>query len=63
MKKYVYGMRLRGFSIGCQPMNGFIERRDSHAENFYDVIVYSRLLTEQELKDYDLTFIGMEEEQ
>ena len=63
MKKYVYGMRLRGFSIGCQPMNGFIERRDSHAENFYDVIVYSRLLTEQDLKDYDLTFIGMEEEQ
>ena len=61
MKKYVYGMRLRGFSIGCQPMDGFIERRDSLAENFYDVIVYSRLLTEKELKDYDLTFIGMEE--
>lgn len=63
MKKYVYGMRLRGFSIGCQPMNGFIERRDSVADNFYDVLVYSRLLTEQELKDYDLTFIGMEEMQ
>jgi len=61
MKKYVYGMRLRGFSLGCQPMDGFIERRDSLAENFYDVIVYSRLLTEKELKDYDLTFIGMEE--
>lgn len=55
MKKYVYGMRLRGFSLGCQPMDGFIERRDSLAENFYDVIVYSRLLTEKELKDYDLT--------
>ena len=63
MKKYVYGMRLRGFSIGCQPMDGFIERRDSVADNFYDIIVYSRLLTEQELKDYDLTFIGMEEMQ
>ncbi len=63
MKKYVYGMRLRGFSLGCQPMDGFIERRDSLAENFYDVIVYSRLLTEKELKDYDLTFIGMEEMQ
>ena len=63
MKKYVYGMRLRGFSLGCQPMYGFIERRDSLTENFYDVIVYSRLLTEKELKDYDLTFIGMEEMQ
>lgn len=49
MKKYVYGMRLRGFSLGCQPMDGFIERRDSLTENFYDVIVYSRLLTEKEL--------------
>lgn len=63
MKKYVYGMRLRGFSLGCQPMDGFIERRDSLTKNFYDVIVYSRLLTEKELKDYDLTFIGMEEMQ
>lgn len=44
-------------------MDGFIERRDSLTENFYDVIVYSRLLTEKELKDYDLTFIGMEEMQ
>lgn len=60
MTKYVYGMRLRGFSIGCQPKEGFIERRDSLAENFYDVIVYSRLLSQQELEDYDLTFIGME---
>lgn len=60
MTKYVYGMRLRGFSIGCQPKEGFIERRDSPAENFYDVIVYSRLLSQQELEDYDLTFIGME---
>ncbi len=63
MKKYVYGMRLRGFSIGCQPMDGFIERRDSPSDSFYDIIVYSRLLTQQELKDYDLTFIGMEEMQ
>lgn len=63
MTKYVYGMRLRGFSIGCQPKEGFVERRDSPAENFYDVIVYSRLLSQQELEDYDLTFIGMEVQQ
>lgn len=63
MKKYVYGMRMRGFSIGCQPKEGFIERRDSPAENFYDIIVYSRLLTEQEVEEYELTFIGIEEEQ
>lgn len=63
MKKYVYGMRMRGFSIGCQPKEGFIERRDSPAKNFYDIIVYSRLLTEQEVEEYELTFIGWEEEQ
>ena len=27
--KYIYGMRMRGFSIGTQPKKGFIERQDS----------------------------------
>lgn len=26
---YEYGMRLRGFSIGCQPMNGLIDWQDT----------------------------------
>lgn len=26
--EHKYGMRLRGFSIGCQPMSGFIRQED-----------------------------------
>lgn len=55
--KYIYGMRLRGFSIGCQPMDGLKERRDDTTGRYHDLIVYDRKLTEQELKEYELDFI------
>lgn len=51
---YRYGMRLRGFSIGCQPRNGFVEREDDTTGRYYDILVYDRELTEQELADYEL---------
>ena len=54
MTEYRYGMRLRGFSIGCQPKDGLIRREDSSDKNYYDVIVYDRKLTEKEMNDYAL---------
>lgn len=56
--KYRYGMRLRGFSIGCQPMNGFEERQDDPSGKYYDILIYSRRLTEQEVQAYELDFLG-----
>ena len=56
--KFVYGMRLRGFSPGCQPKDGFVERRDS--SKYHDEIVYSRHLTDEEVREYELDFIGKE---
>ena len=53
--KYFYGMRLRGFSPGCQPMEGFTRRLDSHSPEFYDIIVYDRALSEDDVKHYSLT--------
>ena len=50
--EFKYGMRLRGFSIGCQPMKGFLRREDS--TKYHDVLAYDRQLTEQEIKDYEL---------
>lgn len=50
--EFRYGMRLRGFSPGCQPMNGFLRREDS--TKHHDVLVYERQLTEQEIADYEL---------
>lgn len=51
---YSYGMRLRGFSIGCQPMEGFAERKDDTTGKYYDILVYSRRLTADELESYEL---------
>jgi hypothetical protein len=53
--KYFYGMRLRGFSPGCQPMDGFIRRLDSHSKNYHDIIVYDKALSEQNVKHFSLT--------
>ena len=52
--EFRYGMRLRGFSIGCQPMDGFICRDDDTTGKYHDILVYDRQLTEQEIEDYEL---------
>ena len=54
---YAYGMRLRGFSPGCQPMNGLVERRDDPSRRYHDVLIYDRQLTEKELNDYEMDFL------
>ena len=53
-KLYTYGMRLRGFSIGCQPMKGLVERRDDLTGKYHDLLVYNRTLTEDEMRRYEL---------
>lgn len=54
---YLYGMRLRGFSIGCQP-SGVVERMDDVSGKYWDIIAYNRKLTDSELAAYDLDYIG-----
>ncbi len=55
---FLYGMRLRGFSPGCQPKDGLVERQDDVTGKYYDILVYNRELTTKELKNYELDFIG-----
>lgn len=59
---FLYGMRLRGFSIGCQPMDGFLNRTDDTSGRYWDVIAYNRPLTDSEIENYDLDYIGEGEE-
>lgn len=61
MKEFVYGMRLRGFSIGCQPKRGLLRREDDTTGKYHDIIVYDRELAQQEIADYELDFIRAEE--
>lgn len=58
VKEFKYGMRLRGFSPGCQPKEGFMERRDDPTGRYYDILVYDRMLTEKELANYELDYLG-----
>lgn len=51
---YKYGMRLRGFSIGCQPKEGFIRREDDQTGRYWDIIIYDRPLTDDETNHYSL---------
>ena len=48
-----YGMRLRGYSPGCQP-KGVVLREDDQSGKYYDIIVYNHRLTEKEVADYEL---------
>lgn len=54
---YEYGMRLRGFAPGCQPMQGLILRCMESRDGYYDCLLYNRKLTDRELRDYEMDFI------
>jgi hypothetical protein len=50
-------MRLRGFSPGCQPKEGFFCYICA-SEKYHSIIAYDRKLTDKELRDYEMDFIG-----
>lgn len=55
--EYKYGMKLRGFSIGCQPMEGLIRAEEDESKKYWNILIYDRELTEKEINDYDLVKI------
>lgn len=56
---YVYGMRLRGFSPGCQPMKGLVGTMEGN-KKYHCVLIYNRELTDEEVRDYELDRIPEE---
>ena len=52
-EKHYYGMRLRGAAPSCQP-DGFDEIKEDPTGKYYNILVYSRKLTEEEERDYEL---------
>lgn len=50
---YRYGMRNRGCAPGCQPKD-FTSFEDDPDGMYHNILVYSRELTEEELKEYEL---------
>lgn len=55
---YAYGMRLRGYSINCQPKIGLVKVLEDMSKRFYNILIYNRRLSEEEIKNYELTYIG-----
>jgi hypothetical protein len=56
---YVYGMRLRGFSPGCQPIGGLDAVMEGN-EKYYNILIYRRELTDEEVRGYELDRIPEE---
>lgn len=55
---YRYGMRLRGFSPGAQPKEGLIGVENDPLDEYHNIIDYTRPLTDQEIKDYELDYLN-----
>jgi len=53
--KYKYGMKHRPFGIGCQPRGVASVVDCNKAEtSYYNIIVYNRELTDQEINSFEL---------
>lgn len=62
---FMYGMRCRPFSIGTFPKEGFDRVVPEHllsdpdlSGRYHDVLVYNRKLSDEELYEYELDYIG-----
>lgn len=67
MRKFFYGMRLRGFSIGTQPERGLVgitehrkivEKLFRVEREYHDILEYFIPLSDKECEEYDLDYIG-----
>ena len=54
LKVYKYGMKRRPYSIGCQPMDNLAFRENDKSGKYYDVLVYRKPLTKEDVDHYDL---------
>lgn len=57
--RYVYGMRQRGYSPGAQPdTKNIIGTKPDPDGNYYDILIYDKALTQKQIEDYALDFLG-----
>lgn len=65
---YIYGMKARPYSIGCQPMEGLVTHKiyevkeiltAEERNKFHDILLYDRRLSDKEQYDYELQCLGI----
>ena len=54
-----YGMKLRQCGPGCQP-KGFVKCENLENADYYSFIWYDHELTEDEVKQFDLEYLGLD---
>ena len=54
---YMYGMKERGFGMGCQP-KGFVKWEDSDCDGYYSYVYYDEPLTEEQMEQYEMELIS-----
>ena len=56
---YKYGMRLRGFGPGTCPVDGWLDtEEDPVPDGYWNILIYNRKLTDEELSEYELDYLG-----
>lgn len=66
-ERYVYGMKMRGIAPGTCPKAGLMDWEDAgedtrHAHmGYYTLLWYDHPLTDKQVLDYELEYIGKEE--
>ena len=59
---FVYGMRARGFSPGCQPRVGIVRAEEDLSGKYYNILYYDHRLTDKEIERYELDDLNNEYE-
>ena len=60
-KVYKYGMKLRGFAPDAQPRDGWLDTEIDPLEEYWNILVYARKLTDGECARYGLDYLGSRE--
>lgn len=55
---FIYGMRCRGYSPGCQPMEGLVGVEDDPLREYHDVLLYEGKMPRETQEHFDLDFLG-----
>ena len=55
---YTYGMRLRGYSIGCQPKEGLVTVSEDILDEYHNILYYDHKLSEEVCEIYELDYLG-----
>lgn len=56
---YLYGLRARPPFLGCVP-RGFVKYEKEHSDFLFGAIYYPEKLTDKQVYDYELVYIGQE---